>query len=222
MLKSKTDARCNRATEGMGAAGSVKCLDQVPNQIIHLEQVLPRSPMSCANTSQKRVRITYSQLPVSCHYCSRKECGWRWGHKPAEQMLPCPTQTTHGPATLKNCPLFFHKQQTHFKLNCLIFSNCANCSVYDFAGLVGSKQAVCLASFCRVSLFLRSTLTAAGEHSFSHISPRAVIFCAKHHKQGDNFQPTRAQLKRPSAWHCHHATHIGDTSKETKDIVADT
>ncbi len=73
---------------------------------------------------KKGVRITYSQLPVSCHDCSRKERGQRWGHMPAEQMLPSPTQTTHGPATLKNLPLFFHKQKSPSNLTAQFVQLC--------------------------------------------------------------------------------------------------
>lgn len=126
-LKFTTDAKCNGATEGSK-------LHTKPSVFWKLT-----CPMSWASTSQKMVRITYSQLPVSCHDCSGKERGQRWGHMPALQMLPRATQTTHEPATLQKCLLFFCKQQTSSVLFNL--SNCVNYSVYEL--WVVNRQFVC-------------------------------------------------------------------------------
>lgn len=83
-LKFTTDAKCNGATEGSKLHTKPSVFWKLSSHALCHGQV----------RAKKMVRITYSQLPVSCHDCSGKERGRRWGHMPAQQMLPRATQTT--------------------------------------------------------------------------------------------------------------------------------
>lgn len=75
MLKFKTDAKRNRATLSNREAPLAK---QVTNQIHLSGASAAQMPyVMDAYRPKKGARITYSQLPVSCHDRSRKERGRR-------------------------------------------------------------------------------------------------------------------------------------------------
>lgn len=67
MLRSKTDAKCNRVTQGFVAAGSVKCLQQVQNQMIHSLESFAQMPYVIGKYQPKQgtdnIQLTACELP---------------------------------------------------------------------------------------------------------------------------------------------------------------
>lgn len=140
MLNSRTAAQCREAAEPWVQLGQSAVITK-PNH----PSILPICPMSHESTSLKN-QVMYSQLPVSFHDGRREKSGQHWGHMPAEQMLPCPAQSSHGPAA-EGPPLVLSPDKSFFQIQLPNCSNCVDCSVYDLARLrVTNRQFVRLPS----------------------------------------------------------------------------
>lgn len=100
-----------------------------------------RFPPLCANTSRK-LGYRYYRASWLWVWTVLRSCA------PAEQMLPCPTQTTHGPVRPEELPRFFSSpNKSVFEFQRLTRPSCGLLCLWTCECVSG----VCLAVFCCVS-----------------------------------------------------------------------